>query len=52
MRGRLLSRLRKTLTVWILILVVSVFVGTLLALDGSMILAERIEPYQQSGLFP
>jgi hypothetical protein len=35
-----------------LILAVSIVVGTLLALDGSMTLAERIEPYQQSGLFP
>jgi hypothetical protein len=49
---RFLLWLRKTSTVWILILAVSIVVGTLLALDGSMTLAERIEPYQQSGLFP
>jgi hypothetical protein len=52
MRVQRLSSQRKSLWVWAFILVVAVVVCTTLALDASMTPAERIAPYQQSGMFP
>jgi len=49
---RMQLRLRKTLAIWALISVVVVVVCTVVVLDASITPAQRIEPYQQSGLFP
>jgi hypothetical protein len=44
--------LRMVVAFWALILIATVAVCTVLALDGSMTPEQRMAPYQEQGLFP